>query len=80
MYDTIVLCIETFTKGDCMDGERMMTTGEVANYLQLDIQTVSRMAQRGELPAVKVGREWRFKKEYLDAKFDDELKRKLCAQ
>lgn len=56
----------------------MMTSEEVANYLRLDIQTVSRMAARGDLPAVKIGREWRFKKEYLDAKIDEELKKKLC--
>lgn len=61
-----------------MDGDRLMTSGEVAEYLRLDIQTVSRMAARGEIPAVKVGREWRFKKEYLDAKINEELKQKLC--
>ena len=63
-----------------MDVNKMMTSGEVAEYLRLDVQTVSRMAARGELPAVKLGREWRFKKDYLDAKFDEELKKKLCAQ
>lgn len=62
-----------------MDGNKLMTSGEVANYLRLDVQTVSRMAAKGELPAIKVGREWRFKKEYIDAKFDEELRRKLCA-
>ncbi len=61
-----------------MEGNRLMTSEEVAEYLRLDIQTVSRMAARGDLPAVKVGREWRFKKEYIDAKFDEELRRKLC--
>ena len=63
-----------------MDGDKMMTSEEVANYLRLDVQTVSRMAQRGDLPAFKVGREWRFRKDYIDAKFDEELRRKLCAQ
>lgn len=63
-----------------MDGEKLMTSGEVASYLRLDVQTVSRMAAKGELPAVKVGREWRFKREYIDATFDEELKRKLCSQ
>ena len=63
-----------------MSEERLMTVDEVADYLRLSRQTVSRMAQRDELPAVKVGREWRFRKQYLDAKFDEELKKKLCAQ
>jgi len=63
-----------------MDGDKMMTSIEVAEYLRLDIQTVSRMAARGDLPAVKIGREWRFKKEYLDATINEELKKKLCAQ
>jgi excisionase family DNA binding protein len=60
--------------------DELMTVEEVASYLKLNSQTVSRMAAKGQLPAVKVGREWRFKKEYLDAKLDEGLKRKLCSQ
>lgn len=49
-----------------------MTTDEVAAYLRLNRQTVSRMAARGELPGVKLGREWRFSKQTLDAWLDQQ--------
>jgi excisionase family DNA binding protein len=63
-----------------MANDQVLTVDEVATYLKLDKTTVQRMAARGDLPAVKVGRHWRFRKEYIDAKFDEELKKKLCAQ
>ncbi len=63
-----------------MAEDEIMTVDEVAGYLKMNRQTITRMAARGELPAMKVGREWRFRKNYLDAMLDEELKRKLCAQ
>lgn len=38
----------------------MMTSSQVAEYLQLAERTVLRMAQRGEIPAAKVASQWRF--------------------
>lgn len=55
-----------------------MTVEEVAEYLQLNRQTVTRMAARRELPGIKIGREWRFRKTHLDAYLDGELKKRLC--
>jgi excisionase family DNA binding protein len=63
-----------------MADDQIMTAEEVATYLRLDLTTVQRMAARGDLPAVKVGRYWRFRKEFIDAKFDEELRKKLCGQ
>ncbi len=63
-----------------MAEDEIMTVDEVASYLKMNRQTITRMAARGELPAMKVGREWRFRKNYLDALLDEELKKKLCAQ
>ncbi len=63
-----------------MPDDQVMTAAEVAAYLKLDHTTVQRMAARGELPAVKMGRHWRFKKEAIDAVFDEDAKKKLCAQ
>jgi excisionase family DNA binding protein len=57
--------------------QQYMTVEEVAKYLQLHTQTVSRMAQRGELPGVKVGRHWRFKKETLDTFLDEQAVKML---
>lgn len=43
-----------------------MTVKEVADYLRLDEHTVYRMARKGEIPAYKVARQWRFKKNALE--------------
>ena len=45
---------------------KIMTVGEVANYLGVVPDTVYRKARRGEIPAVKMGKIWRFPKEALD--------------
>ncbi len=43
-----------------------MTVGEVAQYLGIVPDTVYRKARRGEIPAVKMGKIWRFPREALD--------------
>lgn len=58
--------------------QQYMTVEQVAEYLQLHVQTVSRMAQRGELPAVKVGRHWRFRKDWLDAELEQQLGKEVA--
>jgi len=45
---------------------KIMTTQEVAEYLRLSEATIYKLAQSGEIPAVKVGRTWRFKRELID--------------
>ncbi len=44
----------------------IMTIQEVAQYLSLHELTVRRLAREGELPAFKIGRQWRVKKAILD--------------
>lgn len=46
--------------------DRLMTTKEAAEYLKLNYMTVYKLAQRGRIPASKVGGNWRFKKDILD--------------
>lgn len=43
-----------------------MTIKEAAEYLRLNYMTVYRLAQKGTIPASKVGGNWRFKKEIID--------------
>ncbi|MBN1936603.1 MAG: helix-turn-helix domain-containing protein [Anaerolineae bacterium] len=38
---------------------RAMTAKDLAAYLQLDELTVRRLARDGELPATRIGRQWR---------------------
>lgn len=47
----------------------IMTTQEVAEYLRLTEATIYKLAQAGEIPAMKVGRAWRFKRELIDEWF-----------
>ena len=45
----------------------LLTVEDVARYLQFTPETVRAMVRRGELPAIKVSRRWRFQKEKIDA-------------
>lgn len=42
---------------------KCMTTDEVATEVQLSNETVLRAVRRGKLPAIKVGREYRYLRE-----------------
>ena len=44
----------------------LLTVSDLARYLRLDPQTVSRKTQRGEIPGFKVGNRWRFRREEID--------------
>ena len=46
--------------------ERLMTLVEVAGYLRLSRDSVYRMASTGNLPASKVGSQWRFRRNEVD--------------
>ncbi len=50
-----------------MGEEHLMGTGEVARYLNIHFKTVMSLVERGELPAYKVGRVWRYRKSDVDA-------------
>jgi excisionase family DNA binding protein len=44
----------------------LMTVREVATYLRVHPMTVYRLIQRGELPAIRVGRGWRFSRSRIE--------------
>ena len=44
----------------------IMTISEVAEYLGLHELTVRRLAREGQLPALKLGRQWRVKRDLLE--------------
>ena len=43
-----------------------MNTGEVAKYLRVSRSLIYRMAREGQIPALKVGRKWLFRKETIE--------------
>jgi excisionase family DNA binding protein len=44
----------------------IMTIAEVAEYLGLHELTVRRLAREGAIPALKLGRQWRVKRDLLE--------------
>ena len=47
-----------------------LTTEEVLTYLKVTPRTIYRLIRTGELPAVRIGRQWRFRREDLDSWLD----------
>ena len=43
-----------------------LTTDEVLGYLKVTPRTIYRLIRTGELPAVRIGRQWRFRRGDLD--------------
>ena len=43
-----------------------MTTRELAGYLKLHEITICKYAANGQIPAIRIGRVWRFDKEAID--------------
>ena len=44
----------------------VMTVDQVADYLQIGKRTVYNMASAGEIPAAKIGEQWRFFRPEID--------------
>ena len=53
-----------------MTDDHFLTTEEVLDYLQVNLRTVYRLIKAGKIPAVRVGRQWRFRKRDIDAWLD----------
>ena len=48
------------------DSSSVFTIEDLAGYLKISKSTLYKLAQRGALPGVKVGRHWRFHKGAVD--------------
>jgi excisionase family DNA binding protein len=57
------------------NNEVFLTTEEVLEYLQVNLRTVYRLIKAGKIPAVRVGRQWRFRKHDIDAWLDSQRSR-----
>lgn len=47
--------------------DSLLSVRDVARYLKLNVQTVYRMAREGRLPATKIGKQWRFSGQEIEA-------------
>jgi nitrogen PTS system EIIA component len=53
--------------------DRLMTVRQLAAYLNVNERTVLKLASEGELPGVRIGNQWRFRKAMLDTWLDDQM-------
>lgn len=56
------------------EGE-ILTIRQLADYLMVSEKTVYRMLDRNQLPAMRVGAQWRFRRQDIDAWLADEVRR-----
>lgn len=50
-----------------MEATKLMNVEEAAGYVGLSTFTVRRLAKQGSIPAAKIGRAYRFKREDIDS-------------
>ena len=55
--------------------EEYLTAKQVAKYLQVKPLTIYQWARTDKIPAVKIGRVWRFKKDLIDNFLEKKAKR-----
>ena len=61
-----------------MIDETFLTTEEVLGYLQVNLRTVYRLIKAGKIPAVRVGRQWRFRKRDIDVWLESQRPRQAA--
>ena len=59
--------------GPSTPDHEILTLEEVAQYLRLKPQTIYKWAQERRIPAVKLGKEWRFRRSILDRWLDEQM-------
>jgi len=57
----------------------VMTVHEVAKYLRLSEAKVYQMTKKGHVPAIRLGKTWRFRKDLLDEWIRRETEKSLNA-
>jgi excisionase family DNA binding protein len=60
-----------------MAPDEILNIKEVSNYLKIPVSTIYKLVQGGKVPAVKVGKHWRFMKRDIDRLFELKLPTKL---
>ena len=58
--------------------DQVFNASEAAAFLGAHIQTIRKLARSGRIPAFKVGKDWRFRKEALLRWSEDQQRGQLC--
>jgi excisionase family DNA binding protein len=56
-----------------LPNDRLMTLKELAAYLSINERTLLKLVSEGEMPGVKIGNQWRFRKAMIDTWLDDQM-------
>ena len=64
-----LLLSPTLRYGPKMPMNEVLTVAEVAAFLRVNRSTVYKLIRRGELPAFKVGSDWRFNRTQIEELF-----------
>ncbi|WP_344792559.1 helix-turn-helix domain-containing protein [Gryllotalpicola daejeonensis] len=66
------------------DAARFLTTADCAEILNVEVADVTALLETGELPAIKVGAQWRIEREvlesYIASLYEDQRRRALWEQ
>uniref|UniRef100_A0A6M3L9E4 Putative DNA binding, helix-turn-helix domain containing protein n=1 Tax=viral metagenome TaxID=1070528 RepID=A0A6M3L9E4_9ZZZZ len=54
-----------------MTTNKLMTTKELAEYLNLHVATIRKYAELKIIPGIQIGKSWRFQKDVIDKWFKD---------
>jgi excisionase family DNA binding protein len=60
-------------QGDSGKFERLLDSIEAAGLLGINSHTLQRMARAGDLPGIKIGKLWRFRRSALDKWLDSKV-------
>jgi excisionase family DNA binding protein len=58
--------IDAAVRSSALTRDEVMTASEVADLLKMPVSTIYELARRGELPARRLGRTWRFLRPRLE--------------
>ena len=53
--------------------KKVMNLREVAGYLGVHTSTIYKYAQKGTIPAFKIGSDWRFSRKHINQWIDDKM-------
>ncbi len=49
-----------------MGDDQLMSVNEMAEYLNVNISTIYMWSQKGQMPAMKMGKMWRYRRSEID--------------
>jgi PTS system nitrogen regulatory IIA component len=55
------------------DEDEILTIREVARYLKMNERSIYKLAHQGLIPTVKIGNQWRFRKNLIDAWLESQM-------